>query len=133
MRPAPRRDRPQVLARIRGAWALENAELAGRRLKLLASELEHTWRDAAGSLREGIEDTLTLTRLGITAQLPKTLSSTNPCESMIAIVNCVQDLDGYSISLFGLPIHRIWTATPLASPSCTSFARAKRRLLRAYG
>jgi putative transposase len=86
----PERDRPVILARIRGAWALSSAELAEQRLQLLASELERTWPDAAGSLREGMDDTLTLMRLGITGQLSKTLCSTNPCESMIEIVRHTQ-------------------------------------------
>ena len=86
----PERDRPQILARIRGAWSLENPELAKQRLQQLASELQRTWPDAAGSLREGLDDTLTLMRLGITGQLAKTLSSTNPCESMIEIVRYTQ-------------------------------------------
>ncbi len=37
-----------------------------------------------------MQDTLTLMRLGITGQLAKTLSSTNPCESMIEIVRYTQ-------------------------------------------
>lgn len=78
------------MARIRGAWALTDAELARQRLELLASELDQTWPDAAGSLREGLHDTLTLMRLQITGQLAKTLSSTNPCESMIEIVRYTQ-------------------------------------------
>ncbi len=86
----PERDRDSVRARIRAAWALTNAELARQRLELLAAELEHTWPDAAGSLREGLDDTLTLIRLGITGQLAKTLTSTNPCESMIEIVRSTQ-------------------------------------------
>ncbi len=86
----PERDRPQILARIRGAWALDNADLAEQRLEQLASELERTWPDAANSLREGMADTLTLMRLGIDGQLAKTLGSTNPCESMIEIVRYTQ-------------------------------------------
>jgi putative transposase len=86
----PERDRPQVLAKIRGAWALTNAGLAQERLERLASELDRTWPDAAGSLREGLSETLTLMRLGITGQLAKTLCSTNPCESMIEIVRHTQ-------------------------------------------
>ena len=86
----PERDRPQVLARIRGAWALENPELAKQRLEQLVAELQRTWPDAAGSLREGLEETLTLMRLGIHGQLAKTLCSTNPCESMIEIVRYTQ-------------------------------------------
>ncbi|MGZ6638486.1 MAG: IS256 family transposase, partial [Solirubrobacteraceae bacterium] len=86
----PERDRPQILVRIRGAWALTDHHLARERLELLASELERTWPDAAASLREGMDDTLTLMRLGIDGQLAKTLSSTNPCESMIEIVRYTQ-------------------------------------------
>ncbi len=86
----PERDRPAILARIRGAWALKDPELAEQRLDLLASELERTWPDAAGSLREGLPETLTLMRLGINGQLSKTLCSTNPCESMIEIVRYTQ-------------------------------------------
>ena len=79
-----------ILAGIRGAWSLTNPHLAEERLELLASELERTWPDAAASLREGMDDTLTLMRLGIDGQLAKTLCSTNPCESMIEIVRYTQ-------------------------------------------
>jgi len=88
--PLLERDRPAILARIRGAWALTDAELAEQRLELLASDLDRSWPDAAGSLREGMSETLTLMRLGITGQLAKTLCSTNPCESMIEIVRYTQ-------------------------------------------
>jgi len=86
----PERDRPAILAKIRGAWSLTDPALAEERLERLASELDSTWPDAAGSLREGLEDTLTLMRLGITGLLAKTLCSTNPCESMIEIVRYTQ-------------------------------------------
>jgi putative transposase len=39
--------------------------------------------DAYGSLREGMTETLTLTRLGVTGALWRTLRSTNPIESMV--------------------------------------------------
>src|SRR4051794_37613042 len=86
----PERDRDQVRARMRAAWSLTDAGLAEQRLQLLASELDRTWPDAAGSLREGMPDTLTLMRLGITGTLAQTLCSTNPCESMIEIVRSTQ-------------------------------------------
>ena len=86
----PERDRDQVRARMRAAWALSDPGLAEQRLELLAAELAQTWPDAAGSLREGLRDTLTLMRLGITGQLAKTLCSTNPCESMIEIIRRTQ-------------------------------------------
>ena len=86
----PERERDTVRGRIRSAWALSDPDLAKQRLQLLASELDRTWPDAAGSLREGMDDTLTLTRLGISGQLANTLCSTNCCESMIEIVRYTQ-------------------------------------------
>jgi transposase-like protein len=86
----PDRDRQKVLARIRGAWALTDGDQALAQLQLLASELDRSWPDAAGSLREGMEETLTLMRLGIGGKLATTLSSTNPCESMIEVVRHTQ-------------------------------------------
>jgi transposase-like protein len=73
----PERDRPRILARIRSAWALSDAGEAEHQLERLAAELERSWPDAATSLREGMPETLTLMRLGITGRLAKTLSSTN--------------------------------------------------------
>jgi putative transposase len=86
----PERDRDAVRARMRAAWSLTDPGLARQRLELLASELDRSWPDAARSLREGLDDTLTLMWLGITGNLAKTLCSTNPCESMIEIVRHTQ-------------------------------------------
>jgi putative transposase len=43
----PERDRPATLAKLRGAWALTDGDLAEQRLERMASELERTWPDAA--------------------------------------------------------------------------------------
>jgi len=53
---------------------------------VLAGELDRSHPGAAGSLREGVEETLTVTRLSARGALRKTLASTNPCESMIECV-----------------------------------------------
>ncbi|MCC6223815.1 MAG: transposase [Thermoleophilia bacterium] len=82
----PERDLPAVQRRLRAAWAEGDHGRALERLQALAGELERTHPGAAGSLREGLEETLTLTRLGITGSLKRTLESTNPCESMIECV-----------------------------------------------
>jgi putative transposase len=79
----PERDRSQILGRIRGAWALTDPSVARQQLERLAGELDRSWPDAAASLREGLDETLTLMSLGVSGNLAKTLSSTNPCESMI--------------------------------------------------
>ena len=86
----PEKDRPRVQARIRRAWALSDAQAAEQQLQSLAAELGGSWPDAAGSLREGLPETLTLMRLGIGGSLAKTLPSTNPIESMIEIVRHTQ-------------------------------------------
>ena len=53
--------------------------------ELLRHELERSHPGAAASLREGLQETVTLQRLGIDGQLWRTLASTNPIESMIGI------------------------------------------------
>jgi putative transposase len=82
----PERDRPQVKLRLRRAWARDDHQQAFDELRSLASELERSHPGAAASLREGMAETLTVTRLGIKGSLKQTLQSTNPCESMIGIV-----------------------------------------------
>jgi transposase-like protein len=82
----PERDRPAVKRRLRRAWKLDDHDRALADLQLLAGELDRSHPGAASSLREGLEETLTLTRLGITGKLKATLESTNPCESMIECV-----------------------------------------------
>ena len=81
----PERDRPNVKRRLRAAWKLTDHAAARERLHVLADELARSHPGAAASLREGVEETLTLQRLGVPGQLWKTLSSTNPIESMIGI------------------------------------------------
>jgi putative transposase len=80
------RDQSAVKARLRRAWATDDHALALDGLHALAAELDRSHPGAASSLREGLEETLTLTRLGITGPLKRTLQSTNPIESMIEIV-----------------------------------------------
>ena len=86
----PERERPAVKQRLRCAWALDDHQRALDQLRRLAGELDRSYPGAAGSLREGMEETLTLTRLGVTGSLRRTLESTNPCESMIEIVRRTQ-------------------------------------------
>ena len=86
----PERDRPGVQQRLRRAWALDDHVRALDQLRQLARELDRSYPGAAGSLREGMEETLTLTRLGVRGNLKRTLESTNPCESMIEIVRRTQ-------------------------------------------
>lgn len=82
----PERDRPPIKRRLRRARAEADHRRALEQLRVLAGELDRSHPGAAASLREGLEETLTLTRLGIRGNLKRTLESTNPCESMIEYV-----------------------------------------------
>ena len=82
----PEREGALVRRRLRQAWAERDHGRALDRLEQLAGELERSHPGAAASLREGMAETLTLTRLGITGPLTRTLASTNPIESMIECV-----------------------------------------------
>ena len=53
--------------------------------KSLAAQLQTSHPRAAASLREGLEEMFTVTRLGIDGRLAKTLTTSNPIESMISI------------------------------------------------
>jgi len=65
----PERDRPPIKRRLIQAWQETDHANALDRLKRLAIELDHEHPGAAASLREGMEQTLTVTRLGITGKL----------------------------------------------------------------
>ena len=82
----PERDWVLVRRRLRAAWAEPHHDRALERLEVLAGELAHTHPGAAASLSEGLAETLTVQRLGITGPLKRTISSTNPIESMIECV-----------------------------------------------
>ncbi len=82
----PERDRPEVKRRLRRAWAREDYRQALAELQALAAELERSHPGAASSLSEGMQETLTVTRLGVKGTLKRTLQSTNPCESMIECI-----------------------------------------------
>jgi putative transposase len=83
----PETEQPWVLRKLREAWGLTDADAAERRLRELARALEPKRPGAAASLREGLAETLTITRLGFGADsaLGRTLRSTNPIESMLSI------------------------------------------------
>lgn len=67
---------------IQDAWASRDPALALRQLERLARSLEREHPGAAGSLREGLQETLTVQRLGIDGALARTLRTTNPIENM---------------------------------------------------
>jgi putative transposase len=78
--------RPRIARALTEAYGLADAALAQRRLEQLAAGLERTHPGAAASLREGLAETLTLQRLGVTGALYRTLRSTNVIENLNGLV-----------------------------------------------
>lgn len=67
---------------MRDAWGSGDAKLARRQLERLAARLAADHPGAAASLREGMDETLTLQNLGIGGALYVTLRTTNPIENL---------------------------------------------------
>lgn len=78
----PEGSRGRVRAAMNEAYKATSYETALRLLKNLAHSLDQTHPSAAASLREGMEETLTITKLGLTGALAKTLGTTNPIENL---------------------------------------------------
>jgi len=74
--------RPLVGRKLDAAWAKDDPDEAERALRSLAASLEEAHPGAAASLREGLEETLTVSRLGLSPALTRTFKSTNPIESL---------------------------------------------------
>src|SRR5450756_1536560 len=64
-----------VTSRMRAAYHAESALHAEAQLEALAKELERTHPGAAGALREGLPETLTVLRLNVSPTLARTLRS----------------------------------------------------------
>jgi transposase-like protein len=71
---------------LKDAWSASDAELGRRQLQRLANSLQAKHPGAAASLREGLEETMTVQELGITGALYRTLRTTNPIENLNGLV-----------------------------------------------
>jgi transposase-like protein len=81
----PQRLRSSVGRRMTDAYHASSALEAEAALLALAKELDRTHPGAAASLREGLDETLTVLRLNVPPTLARTLRSTNCIESMISV------------------------------------------------
>jgi transposase-like protein len=80
---------PELSRRLGEAYGETDYDRALALLKKAAVWLDGINPDAAASLREGMEETLTVVRLGVHANLRKTLASTNVIESAFSVVERV--------------------------------------------
>ena len=67
---------------LRQAWELDDADKAERLIKNLARRLEHDAPGVAASILEGLDEILTVTRLGLPVELRRSLACTNIIENM---------------------------------------------------
>ncbi len=74
---------------LRQVWELDDADKAEKLLRNLARRLERDWSGVAGSILEGIEEILTVTRLGLPDQLRRSLACTNMIENVMGTVRRV--------------------------------------------
>jgi putative transposase len=83
----PKHKRDWVKRKLKKAWTSETAEEAIRQLRSLATGLQTQYPDAAASLREGLEETVTILKLSIPGLLQRSLRSTNTIESAFSMVS----------------------------------------------
>jgi putative transposase len=78
----PENKKAWVRAAMRKAWGQDSVKKARARMLQLAEQLDGDHPGAAASLREGLDETLTLIALGVQGWLRKSLYSTNAIESL---------------------------------------------------
>ena len=83
----PKHRREWMRRKLRQAWSAPSYAQAVRQLRSLATSLSTDHPDAAASLREGLEETVTILKLEIPALLQASLRSTNMIESGFSMVS----------------------------------------------
>ena len=74
---------------LRQAWDQDDADKAERLLRNLARRLEHEEPGVSGSILEGLEEILTVIRLGLPHELRRSLACTNIIENALGTVRQV--------------------------------------------
>jgi len=80
----PDGQRPWAHAILRRAYAHSDPAKARRLLEDLARRLDDEFPSAAESVREGLDETLTVLRLSLSERLRRSLATTNPIESLMS-------------------------------------------------
>jgi putative transposase len=85
----PKSMHAQVRRVLRQAWEMDDAAKAEQMLRNLARRLEKDWKGVSASILEGLDEMLTVTRLGLPAELRRSLACTNIIENMMGTVRRV--------------------------------------------
>jgi transposase-like protein len=106
---------------LRQAWDSPTAEQAERVLKNLARRLDHDAPGVSASILEGLDEMLTVIRLGLPNELRRSLSCTNAIESLMAVLRQVcRNVKHWRDARMALR----WTATAMLEAE-KSFRRLK--------
>ena len=81
----PESEKANVSISLTNAYREFDYDKAKSALEKIANNLDYRYPNAANSLREGLEETLTVHKLGVGGLLRQTLSNTNPMESANSI------------------------------------------------
>ena len=84
------RDRPWAHAMLRRAYQATEVKAGQRVLLDLARRLETEYPSAAESVREGLDETLTVLTLKLSPRLRRSLATTNAVESLISRTRLVK-------------------------------------------
>ncbi len=68
---------------------MNDAGKAEKLLRNLARRLEHDWQGVSTSILEGLDEMLTVTRLGLPAELRRSLACTNIIENVMGTLRRV--------------------------------------------
>lgn len=85
----PKHLHASVRAALRQAWELDDAEKAERLIRNLARRLEQVAPGVAASILEGVDEMLTVVRLGLPLPLRRSLACTNIVENMMGTIRRV--------------------------------------------
>ena len=85
----PKSMHAQVRRVLRQAWEMDDADKAEKLLRNLARRLERDWEGVAASILEGLDEMLTVTKLGLPPELRRSLACTNIIENVMGTVRRV--------------------------------------------
>jgi putative transposase len=85
----PEKHHAELERRLSAAYQETDYATARASIEGTARWLERINHDAAASLREGLDETLTVVRLGVSEALRRTLATTNPIESALSVTRRV--------------------------------------------
>ena len=85
----PPKHHAAVRRALKQAWELNDADKAERLIRNLARRFEQEAPDVSRSILEGLDELLTVIRLGLPPELRRSLASTNIIESMNSIIRQV--------------------------------------------